>query len=279
MTGRPPEECFEEGEFVGGDICKMKTGEDYGGAPPDECVEGSDFVGQEECGEIMGWGQEEGEFGSSPPECLEDHGIYVGDEECMKRIDPGCAQLGASNWDECHNIMKEKYGMSPDECFEGEGVGFIGELKCAAIINENYKSEEKENTAPDYCFDEDNEYIGDDACSAKNDEVQDEYIDDLYGEINELEGNLEDHGTAPDYCFDEDNEYIGDDACSAKNDEVQGGHDGGEERGEGSDEWEVFEDDGEGFENEIENDEPQGNFVEETEEDTIDNEEGNAGEG
>jgi hypothetical protein len=198
-TGRPPAECFEEGEFIGGDLCRELTGQDFGGAPPDECVEGTEFVGHEECGEIMGWGEEDS---TSPPECLE-NGRYIGDEECMQKIDPECIKLGASDWEECHNIMKEKYGASPDECFEEDGIGFIGELKCAIIIKEMFGGEGGHGTAPDYCFDEDDEYIGDEECSRRNDER------------GGSSGG--DHGTAPDYCFDEDDNYIGDDECSALN--------------------------------------------------------------
>jgi len=202
QSGRPPSECFEEGMFIGSDYCKALTGTEYHGAPPDECMSGSDFVGHDECKDIMGWGQEEDS--PSPKECLDEIGRYIGDEECMKLTDPGCASLGATSWDDCHNIMREKYGMSPDECFEGEGTGFIGELKCAIIIENQYGGEDQR--PGDYCY-ENGEYVGDDECSRRNDEMG--------------VGSGGGHGTAPDYCFDENDEYIGDTACSAKNDEVQ----------------------------------------------------------
>ena len=245
MMGRPPEECFREGQYIGGDYCKQLTGVEYAGAHPDECVEGDMFIGHEECAGIMGWGEEgeEGEFGPSPPECLDEIGWYVGDEECMKRIDPGCVSLGASNWEECHNMMKERYGASPDECFEGEGMGFIGELKCAVIIEELYGGEGKFGTAPEYCFDESGEYVGDEECSRRNDErggpggeggpgeggppdycyEDGEYIgNDACSALHEefFQGEV-DHGTAPDYCFDESDNYVGDDACSSLNDQFQ----------------------------------------------------------
>ena len=245
MNGWPPAECFRDGEYIGGDYCKEITGEDYAGAPPDECVDGDEFIGQEECGEIMGWGEEEGEFGPSPPECMDEFGWYIGDEECMKKTDPGCVSLGATNWEECHNIMKDKYGMSPDECFEGEGMGFVGELKCAVIIEEQYgKGEGKGGygTAPPYCYDETGEYVGDDECSRRNDErggggppgeggQGTGPADYCYDENGEYIGNEEctilntkkiiEEGVVADYCFDETYEYIGDDACTALNDQFQ----------------------------------------------------------
>jgi len=279
MMGRPPAECFEDGEFIGGDYCKELTGEEYGGAPFDECVEGTEYVGHEECGEIMGWGED---FGPSPPECKE-NGKYIGDEECMEKTDPGCANLGASNWDECHNIMREKYGMSPDECFEGEGIGFVGELKCAVIIEENYgKGEGKGGygTVPAYCYDEDGEYVGDDECSRRNDEHGGGGppgeggegagpADYCYDEDGEYVGDEEctdlnamriiEEGVVADYCFDENYDYIGNDACSALNDEhqeeeiedlydeidgLEGDLEGGwEEIEEESDDWEEIEED------------------------------------
>jgi len=295
MMGRPPAECFEDGEFIGGDYCKELTGKEYGGAPFDECVDGIEYVGHEECGEIMGWGEDSG---TSPPECVE-NGKYIGDEECMQKTDPGCASLGVSNWDECHNIMREKYGMSPDECFEGEGMGFVGELKCAVIIEEQYGKGEGEGgygTAPAYCYDEDGEYVGDEECSRRNDEhggggppgeggEGPGPADYCYDEDGEYVGDEEctdlnamriiEEGVVADYCFDENYDYIGNDACSALNDEhqeeqIEELYDEidnleGDLEGEEFDDWEEIEEDEEEIGEDFEGEEIEGEMEEEEE--------------
>src|SRR3989338_3740346 len=47
--GPPPEECLENGNFIGEDECKAIMEEKYG-PPPSECMDGDRFIGAEACG-------------------------------------------------------------------------------------------------------------------------------------------------------------------------------------------------------------------------------------
>lgn len=128
--GPPPEECLENGNFIGEDECKAIMEEKYG-PPPSECMDGDRFIGEEACEATMI------ASGEIPQECVEG-GEFIGR-------------------DECESIMKEKYGETPEECMQdGE---FIGEDECKSIMTEKF------GEAPTECM-QDGQFIGEDECKA-----------------------------------------------------------------------------------------------------------------
>ena len=128
--GPPPEECLENGNFIGEDECKAIMEEKYG-PPPSECMDGDRFIGEEACEAALI------SSGEIPQECVE-NGEFIGRDECESK-------------------MEGKYGKAPEECMEnGE---FIGEDECKSIMTEKF------GEAPSECM-QDGQFIGEDECKA-----------------------------------------------------------------------------------------------------------------
>ncbi|MBI4453489.1 hypothetical protein HY636_02490 [Candidatus Woesearchaeota archaeon] len=128
--GPPPEECMENGNFIGEEQCKAIMEEKYG-PPPSECMEGDRFIGEEACETALI------ASGEIPPECVEG-GEFIGRDECQSK-------------------MEGKYGEAPEECMEnGE---FIGEEQCKSIMTEKF------GEAPSECM-QDGQFIGEEECKA-----------------------------------------------------------------------------------------------------------------
>ncbi len=151
-----PKECIEAGATTREECEEIMT-EKYG-PPPEECMENGNFIGEDECRSIM-----EEKYGPPPSECMED-GRFIGEEACEAAmiasgtISQECVEDGQFiGRDECEEKMKSAHGEAPEECMEnGE---FIGEEECKSITTEKF------GKSPEECT-KDGEFIGEEECKA-----------------------------------------------------------------------------------------------------------------
>ncbi|MEK6950389.1 MAG: DUF5667 domain-containing protein, partial [Nanoarchaeota archaeon] len=142
--GEPPEECQQDGKFIGMEECMAIVIEKYD--IPSECIRDGRPIGKDECIALMA------SSGQIPAECMEG-GNFIGREECEEKmsaqfeIPEACKDSDGKfiGREECEQIMREQVagqfeggfgggGGAPADCLEdGE---FIGMDECTALIQE-----------------------------------------------------------------------------------------------------------------------------------------------
>ncbi len=144
--GEPPEECQQDGKFIGMEECMAIMIEKYD--IPSECVQDGKPVSQEECQALMI------SSGQIPAECV-DGGQFIGREACEEKMTSGmitggqipeaCVENGEFiGREECETRMREQAmqsmsgGGPPADCVQdGE---FIGMEECTRIMTEKFAS-------------------------------------------------------------------------------------------------------------------------------------------
>lgn len=146
--GEPPEECEQDGKFIGMEECMDIMIEKYD--IPSECIQDGRPIGQDECIAIMA------SSGKIPMECMEG-GSFIGREECEQKMVSGmittgqipaaCVEGGQFiGREECEARMEAQAtdlvaeamggGGPPAECMQDGG--FIGMEECQQIMQEKF---------------------------------------------------------------------------------------------------------------------------------------------
>ncbi len=141
--GEPPEECQQDGKFLGMEECMAIMIKKYD--IPNECMPGGKPIPREECEAIMV------SSGKIPADCV-DGGKFIGREECEEKmmaqydIPAACKDSSGKfiGREECERIVTEQMGAQigegagaggpPSECME-DGQ-FIGMDECTRLITE-----------------------------------------------------------------------------------------------------------------------------------------------
>ncbi len=146
--GEPPEECEQDGKFIGMEECMAIMIEKYD--IPSECVQDGRPIGQDECIALMvGSGQ-------IPADCMEG-GSFIGREECEQKMVSGmitsgqipeaCVEGGQFiGREECEARMQAQATDMAASAMRGDGPpadcmrdgGFIGMEECQQIMQEKF---------------------------------------------------------------------------------------------------------------------------------------------
>ncbi len=134
--GEPPEECQQDGKFIGMEECMAIMIEKYD--IPSACIQSGKPIGKDECIAIMA------SSGQIPAECMEG-GSFIGREECEQKVVSGMISSG----------------QIPDACVE-DGQ-FIGREECEARMGAQAQAGLGGGGPPAECM-QDGEFIGMDEC-------------------------------------------------------------------------------------------------------------------
>ena len=159
--GERPEECLDDGKFIGEQQCLEKMAKS--GKIPDQCLKDGKFIGREQCEEIMM------QSGDIPEECVENN-KFVGEEQCIEKmvqsgkIPDKCLDNGKFIGKEaCESIMMQSNNV-PQEC--SENGKFIGEKACEEKLkSQGLRDERGQNNAPEECM-KNGEFIGMEECES-----------------------------------------------------------------------------------------------------------------
>lgn len=136
--GEPPEECQQDGKFIGMEECMAIMIEKYD--IPSECVQSGKPISQEECQAIMI------SSGQIPAECVEG-GEFIGREACEQKMTSGMIASG----------------QIPEACVEGGQ--FIGRAECEARMGAQAQGGPEGGGGPPAECLQDGEFIGMDECT------------------------------------------------------------------------------------------------------------------